>query len=194
MNAIKARLLHFETGGDIIKDFVAARLKKAAKLRGIIHVCFYMQCVIAAACIAIGMLLGSELSAQIFSGIAGAVVIVVAFAALGGGVTEKTVSYILDMAYAVVCFFFGDTAMYICGGLMLAAAFAALAAFFAYYFRQWLLDYSPLMIREEHYTLKKGAVLRFVDEEQPEEEPLPPPVPQKSELMEVAEAFMEILK
>lgn len=194
MNAIKSRLLHFETGGDIIKDFVQARLKKAAKLRGVIHVCFYVQCVIAAACIAVGVLLGNELHTQMFSGIAGVAVIVVAFAALGGGITEKTVSYILNMAYAVVCFFFGGTAMYICGGLMLAAAFAALGGFFAYYFRQWLLDYSPLMIREEHYTLKKGAVLSTVREEKTEEEPLPPPEPQRSELMEVAEAFMEILK
>ena len=35
---IKKRLLHFETDGDIIPDFIKARLRKTAALRKVVHV------------------------------------------------------------------------------------------------------------------------------------------------------------
>ncbi len=188
---IKNRLLHFETGGNIIPDFVAARLKKAAKLRRIIHICFYVQCAFSIACIITGLILACSVFGSVFSAAAGVLAIVVAFFALGGGGSEKTASYIMDMAYAVICFFIGGLGMYICGGLMLAAALAALISFFADYFRRFLLEFSPLKLREEHYTLTgEAAVMPTLFHQEDET----PPVPEKSELMEVAQNFMEILK
>lgn len=188
---IKNRLLHFETDGNIIPDFVAARLKKSAKLRRIIHACFYIQCVLSMSCVIAGLLLAGSVFGAVFSAIAGLLAIVVAFFAMGGGASEKTASYIMDMVYAVICFGIGGFGMYLCGGLMLAAAVVALVSFFVDYFRRFLLEFSPLKLREEHYTLTGEAAMMpslFHQEEQP------PTEPQKSELMEVAESFMEILK
>lgn len=188
---IKNRLLHFETDGNIIPDFVAARLKKAAKLRRIIHVCFYVQCAFSIACAVAGLILAGSVFGSVFSAAAGVLAIVVAFFALGGGGSEKTASYIMNMVYAVICFFIGGLGMYICGGLMLAAALAALISFFADYFRRFLLEFSPLKLREEHYTLTgEAAVMPTLFHQEDET----PPVPEKSELMEVAQNFMEILK
>ena len=188
---IKNRLLHFETDGNIIPDFVAARLKKAAKLRRIIHVCFYVQCAFSIACVIAGLILAGSVFGSVFSAAAGVLAIVVAFFALGGGGSEKTASYIMDMVYAVICFFIGGLGMYICGGLMLAAALASLISFFADYFRRFLLEFSPLKLREEHYTLTgEAAVMPTLFHQEDET----PPVPEKSELMEVAQNFMEILK
>lgn len=193
MSGIKAKLIHFETDGDIIHDFVASRVKKASGLRTVIHACFYIQCVIAAACIIIGAALSDNLFTTLFTSIAGIAVIINAFLALGGGKAEKIISCALALVYATVCFIVGGTAMYICGGLMLAAAIAAVISIIVYHYRTFLLEFSPLKIREEHYTLKEGAVLRDVYIKKPEEE-LPPPPPPKSELMTVAEQYMELFK
>lgn len=191
MDGIRSRLLHFETDGDVIQDFVAARIKKAAALRRVTHVCFYAQCVLSAACIMVALMLGTMMFAKLFACIAGVLAIVVAFFALGGGGTEKTVSYIMDLIYAVVSFSLGGIDMYICGGLMLAAALAALISFFADQARKFLLDYSPLKLRRSDYTLIPSTKPQQV---LPDEPPAPPPPPEKSELMEVAEQFMEIFK
>lgn len=192
MSGIKAKLIHFETDGDIIHDFVSARMTRAAKLRAAIHACFYTQCVIAAACIIIGTILSEQLFGTVFSAVAGLAVIIIAFVALGGEKPEKIISCVTNAVYAVVCFVTGGTAMYICGALMLVAALAALAGVILYHYRTFLLEFSPLKISEEHYTLKEGAVLRDVYIEKPVE--LPPPPPPKSELMTVAEQYMELFK
>ena len=74
---------------------------------------------------------------------------------------------------------------------MLAAALTALVSFFADYFRRFLLEFSPLQLREEHYTLNgETAVMPTLFKQEDDI----PPMPEKSELMEVAESFMEILK
>ncbi len=188
MDRIKRRLLHFSTDGDIIPDFMSARLAKSEKLRSVVRFCFFVQSAFALSEIVVGISLGGSLRSCIFAALAGAAVIGVAFFALGGGSAEKTVSYIMNLIYAVVCFVMGGTGMYICGGILLGAAVAALVSFFADYFRRWLLGFSPLCIREEHYTLTAQAkrIERLVEEA--------PPEPEKSELMEVAEAFAEIFK
>ena len=188
---MKNRLLHFETDGNIIPDFVASRLKKSAKLRKVVHVCFYIQCVLSVSCIIAGLTLAGGAFGAAFSAVAGLLAVVVAFFAVGGGSSEKTASYIMDLIYAVICFFIGGLGMYLCGGLMLAAALAALVSFFADYFRRFLLEFSPLALKEIHYTLTgEAAVMPTLFHQ---EDDLPP-VPEKSELREVAESFMEILK
>ncbi|MBQ8170653.1 MAG: hypothetical protein IJZ95_01560 [Oscillospiraceae bacterium] len=192
INRIKQRLLHFETDGNIIPDFVAARLKKSSMLRRIIHACFYMQCIMAVAAIAAGCVLASSWVNIVVAVVVGIAVVSVAFFALGGGKAEKTASYIMNTVYAAICFIIGGTAMGVCGCLMLAAALVAFISFTADYFRTFLLGFSPLKIHEEHYTLTCDP------EELPKklvvEDMLPPPPPPKSELMEIAESFMEILK
>lgn len=188
---IKRRLLHFETNGNIIPDFVAVRLKRSAMLRRIVHICFYIQCLLSVACIIVGLALSGSTFGAVFATAAGVLAAVVAFFAVGGGGTEKTVSYIMDMVYAVICFVIGGFGMYLCGGIMIATALAALVSFFADYFRRYLLEFSPLTLKEEHYTLIGGeAVMPTLFHQEDDI----PPMPEKSELMEVAESFMEILK
>lgn len=190
LDNIKSRLLHFESDGDIIPDFIDSRLKRSEKLRGIVRVCFYIQSLFALGCIGVGIALGGSLLNIVFAVLAGVLVITVALFALGGGSAEKTISYIMDIVYAVVCFVLGGMGMYICGGLMLGAAVAALISFFADYLRHWLLEYSPLYIREEHYTLtEKGR-----EQKQLTEINITPPEPEKTELQTVAEAFAELMK
>lgn len=190
LDNIKSRLLHFETDGDIIPDFISSRLAKSEKLRGLVRVCFYIQSLLALGFIGLGIALGGGVLNSIFAVIAGMLTIAVAMFALGGGSLEKTACYIMELIYAVVCFILGGKGMYICGGIMLAIALVALLSFFADYLRRWLLEYSPLYIREEHYTLTAEAqqIKRLVPED------IAPPEPEKSELQEVAEAFAELMK
>lgn len=193
INGIKKRLIHFRTDGRAITtDFVAARLKKAAALRRVVHICFYSQCGFAALCAFISL---AAQALPLFAIIASLAVIGVAFFALGGGFAERTASYILNLVYAVICFVIGGayTAL---GVFMLMAAAAALISFTAWYFRQYLLDYSPLNITEEDYTVVRYALLELEHkkEEQPEEEPAPPPPPKKSEMLQLAESLQSIMK
>ncbi len=186
---IKKRLLYFETDGKVIHDFTAARQKKAAKLRKAVNFCFYVQCVAAITCAVVGILLSEEVFGRVFSGVAALCVIVVAFFALGGRTGEKTASFLLDLVYAVTAFFIGEMSTYISGAMLLAAAIAALVSLLVGYLRDWLLAYPPLMLRAgRDYKLNKKPL------PEKEKETVPPPPPPKSELMEVAEAFMEILK
>lgn len=193
MSSIEAKLLHFETDGDIIHDFVESRMKKSAKLRSAIHACFYVQCVIASACIIIGILLCDTHFGTLFSSVAGVAVIVIAFLALGGEKPERIISCATNLVYAIVCLCVGGLALYICGALMLAAALAALGSVIAYHYRTFLLESSPLKIRSEHYTLRNGTAPCDVYIKKPEEEPAPPE-PEKSELMAVAEQYMELFR
>ena len=186
---IKKRLLHFETDGDIIPDFINARLIKTAALRKVVHVCFYIQCVAAISAGVAGVILSESAFGRIFSAVAAVCVIAVAFFALGGRTGEKIASCGLDLIYTVIGFCIGEFSMKICAVLLLIATLAALTECFAGYFRLWLLEFPPRTLKSENYTLTEKAV-----QAAEEELTLPPPEPQKSELMEVAEAFMEIVK
>lgn len=191
LEKIKKRLIHFRTDGNIIEDFVAARLRKAGFLRRVIHYCFYVQCVAAAACCVAGIFFTGSVAAALIICAAAAVSIAAAFMALGGGFTAKTVSYTLDLLYAVICFFQGERVFYVCGGIMLAAAAAALASFAAGYFRKFLLEYSPLKITREDYDFTVYYRLRQLEE--PPAPPPPPPPPPRSEMRLLADRVVEIL-
>ena len=192
---IKKRLRHFRTDGRAITtDFVAARQKKASALRRAVHICFYSECALAVLCAVISLAAGAM---PWFAIIASLAVIGVAFFALGGGFTERTASYILDIVYAVICFVIGGGAYTTIGVLMLMAALAALISFIAWYFRKYLLEFSPLNITEEDYTIVRYALLELEHkQEQPEpvEEPRQPLPPQKSEMQQLAEELQRIMK
>lgn len=195
---IKKRIIHFYTRGNIIEDFVEARRKKAAMLRRIIHACFYIQCALAVCCIAAALLMRAGGTSAVIVG--SAAVCVVAFISLGGGTAEKTVLYILDLVYAVICFLVGglggSPAFTVCGALMLLSAAVALCGFFAAWCRQYLLDFSPAKLTRGDYTrLSLGS-----SEEEPRQSPppaprvpAPPPPPPKTEMEMLAERLSDIL-
>ncbi len=208
---IKKRIIHFYTYGNIIEDFVEARRKKTAKLRRIIRACFYIQCALAAGCIAAALLMSTIGTSGVSAIIAGSVAVcVVAFISLGGGTAEKTILYILDLAYAVICFIVGglggSSAFIVCGILMLLSAAAALGGFFAAWCRQYLLDFSPARITRSDYTRihKPATKMTQSDYERytsgaselgtaPPPAPAPPPPPPKSEMEMLAERLSDIL-
>lgn len=186
--ALRKRLVHFRTQGDIAADFEAARRKRIRVLRRVIHACFYYQCAAAVGCIAAAVLLGA--GAAVAAIIVGAAAVVsVAFLSVGGGTAEKTIVYILDLAYAAICFTAGALAengapFSVCGVIMLTAALAALAAFFAAYLRAYLEKMTSEELSEGDYTQigEKSA-------------PPAPAVPEeKSEMRELAEMFSERMR
>lgn len=187
----KKRLLYFESDGNVIHDFTESRNRKALPLRKAVHTGFYIQCVTAIACAVIGIALSDGIVGKVYAGVAAFCVVAVAFFALGGRSWEKLASCILDLVYAVFGFVIGGTALYYCGALLCIAVLGAVMSLIAGYFRDWLMGYSPYMLRAgRDYKLNR----KLPAEEPKNEPPPPPPEPEKSELMEVAEAFMEILK
>lgn len=197
---IKKRIIHFNTHGNIIEDFVEARRHKAVKLRRIIRVCFYIQCAAAVGCVATAFALGAGAAAAAVI-VGSAAVCAVAFMAMGGGSAEKTILYMLDLVYAVICFIAGGlgemAAFVMCGIIMIIAALAALIGFFASWCRQYLMDFSPSQITRSDYT---RLTLSFAEQPTAVEEPillLPPPLPPpppKTEMEQLAERLAGIFK
>lgn len=194
INNIKKRLIHFYTSGNITEDFVAHRRKKTKELRRLIHICFYAQCALAVLSVIFAAVLGA--GAGIVAVIIGAVAaIAMALFALGGGYMEKTILYLLNLVYSVICFIVGaatenGSPFTACGVIMLIAAVFALTGYFASYFREYLMDFSPLAITRSDYT----RLANFSDPEPvaPKEPPIPP-APPKSELKLLSEQLKGIL-
>lgn len=191
LERIKKKLIHFNTDGrSIVTDFVSARTKRARALRRAIHVCFYAQCAAAVVCVICGFVLGGAVTGCIIA--AGALASVgAAFMAVSGDHIICTVSYILNLVYAVICLVIGGNLFALCGALMLVSSAAALFGFGAGYFRGYLLGFSPVKLTPEDYTLTGGYVPAVIPEEPvipAEPEPLP-----KSELLQIAEQVAQIM-
>lgn len=180
--ALKRRLVRYCTKGDEKSDLEAGRRKRIRALRRVIHACFYYHCAAAAGCIAAAVMLGAG-AAWAAVAVGSAAAVVIAFMSVGGGSAEKTIVYILDLAYTVICFTAGAEAengapFFVCGAIMLTAALAALASFFAAYIREQLEKLAaekPTPIHEPHSA----------------EQPAPSA---KSEMRELAEMFSEKMK
>lgn len=193
LDGIKKRLIHFETDGkSIVSDFVSARQRRAGALRRVIHACFYIQCAAALVCVVCGFAMGGAVTGIILT--VGAVASAgAALMAVTGDFAVRTISYILDMVYSVICFILGGTLFTLCGISMLVSAAAALCGFAAGYFREYLLQFPPVKLTPEDYTLTGGAVDTAAEAvSQPEFPPETEPQP-KSELMLVAERVSQIM-
>lgn len=181
-------MLHFNTdGASIVSDFVAARQNRAGILRRAVHLCFYIECASALICVIIGFAAGGALTGAILA-VGAAASAAAALAAVPGDPVIATVSYILNLVYAVICFIVGGI-LTACGVVMLISALAALCGFIAGYFRVFLLNYPASMITPEHYTLT-GETPVTAPTEQPVQEK---PEPERSELMIIAEQVARIM-
>lgn len=190
LDGIKKRLIHFSTDGQsVVSDFVSARQKRAGAFRRVVHVCFYIQCAVALVCAVCGFVMGGALTGAILT-VGAAASAGAALMAVSGDFAVRTVSYVLNLVYAVICFVVGGSLFTLCGALMLIAAAAALVGFAAGYFRAFLLEYSPLMLTSEDYTMTGEPVQLPQDEprEQAADEPEP-----KSELLLIAEQVSQIM-
>ena len=196
MDRIKKRLIHFNTdGASVVSDFVSARQRRAGLLRRTVHACFYIQCVAALACVVCGFAMGGAAVGAVLT-IGAAASAGAALMAVSGDFVIRTISYVLDLVYSVICFVIGGALFTVCGVLMLIAAAAALVGFAAGYFREFLLGFSPARLTRSDYTLTGGAAedIREVQpaEELREETSAPVPEP-KSELLLVAERVSQIM-
>ena len=181
-------MLHFNTdGASIVSDFVSARQNRAGILRRAVHLCFYIECAAALICVIIGFAAGGALTGAILA-VGAAASAAAALAAVPGDPAIATVSYILNLVYAVICFIVGGI-LTACGAVMLISALAALCGFIAGYFRVFLLNYPASMITPEHYTLT-GETPVTAPTEQPVQEK---PEPERSELMIIAEQVARIM-
>ena len=196
LDRIKKRLIHFKTdGASVVSDFVSARQRRAGLLRRTVHVCFYIQCAAALACVVCGFAMGGAAVGAVLA-IGAAASAGAALMAVSGDFVIRTISYVLDLVYSVICFVIGGALFTVCGVLMLIAAAAALVGFAAGYFREFLLGFSPARLTQSDYTLTGSAAgeIREVQpaEELREETPAPAPAP-KSELLLVAERVSQIM-
>lgn len=196
---LQKKLLHFESSGSVIEDFVASRKKKTAVFRRIVRVSFYVHCSAA--------LLNILLAVLFKAGFASIPVIVCAlgaawlsFLSAANVRIMKTLLLIADVVFAAGGFVAGalltPRAMYyICGASMCVCALAAAAAFMASVFREFLEGYSPLAIRREDYTLlkKSASALREIPKAEEEEEQPQPLPPLTSEMRELANQLKSIL-
>ena len=188
LDRIKKRLIHFDTdGASVVSDFVTERRRRAGLLRRVVHICFYIQCAAALVCVVCGFTMGGAAVGAVLA-VGAAASVGAALMAVSGDFVVRTISYVLDLIYAVICFVVGGELCTLCGALMLVAAAAALIGFAAGYFRGFLLEFSPVKLTRSDYTLT-GAV-----PVQPQPAPVvpepqvvePPPKP-KSELLLIAE-------
>lgn len=189
LEGIKRRLLHFDTNGaSIVSDFVSARQARAGMLRRAVHICFYIQCAAALLCIIIGFAAGGA-ATGIPLAVGALASVAAALMAVPGDPVIATVSYILNLVYAVICFIPGGV-LTACGAAMLLSALAALCGFGAGYLRGFLLTYPASRITRENYTLTGEPPAAPVPESAP---PRENPEPQRSDLMLIAEQVAKIM-
>ena len=189
LEGIKRRLLHFDTDGvSIVSDFVSARQARAGMLRRTVHICFYIQCAAALLCIIIGFAAGGAVTGVLLT-VGALASAAAALMAVPGDSVIATVSYILNLVYAVICFILGGI-FTACGIAMLLSALAALCGFGAGYLRGFLLTYPASRINREDYTLTGEPPAAPVPESAP---PMKKPEPQRSDLMLIAEQVAKIM-
>ncbi len=189
LEEIKRRLLHFDTDGvSIISDFVSARQRRAGILRRAVHICFYIQCAAALFCIIAGFAAGGAAVGAVVC-VGALACVTAALMAVPGDIFVATVSYILNLVYAVICFIAGGTALNICGIIMLVSSLAALCGFVCGYFRAYILEYSPSKVTPQLYTLTGEPPVTIRTEQPPQEEPAPP----RSDLLIIAEKVAHIM-
>lgn len=189
LEGIKRRLLHFDTDGvSIVSDFVSARQARAGMLRRAVHICFYIQCAAALLCIIIGFAAGGAVTGVLLT-VGALASAAAALMAVPGDSVIATVSYILNLVYAVICFILGGI-FTACGVAMLLSALAALCGFGAGYLRGFLLTYPASRITREDYTLTGEPPAAPVPESAP---PMKKPEPQRSDLMLIAEQVAKIM-
>ena len=157
-------------------------------LRRAVHICFYIQCAAALLCSIIGFAAGGA-ATGIPLAVGALASAAAALMAVPGDPVIATVSYILNLVYAVICFIPGGI-LTTCGAAMLLSALAALCGFGAGYLRGFLLTYPASRITGENYTLTGEPPAAPVPESAP---PRENPEPQRSDLMLIAEQVAKIM-
>lgn len=196
--SIERKLLHFYTCGSIYEDFSAARLKRTAKLRRIIRVCFYLHLAGAITAIAAAVFLNAGLG--IIGIAAGEVVLVgLAFMSVGDLTIVKTLLYCGDIVFAAVMIAAGvflpnKSPFFVTGGISILMAVMALGAFFAAAYKSFLEGFSPLQLKRENYTLIPNfGNVEYDDLFEPSEETVIIVPPERSEFQELSYKLREIL-
>lgn len=206
---IKKKLLHFYTSGNVAEDFIAARRKKTAKFRRVIRFCFYLHCITALVCIALSIILCAGFDIVKVS-VCALASVVFAFFAVGDLEHVKTISYVIDFAFAAGAFVMAalgehKTLYLTCGILMSVLGLSMIVSGIAGVCKRYLDSVSPYMIRPEDYTRLSDEIDDIPDmpdlydlydiPDMPEtiEEEIPPMPPVNSKMHELADQVCEII-
>lgn len=206
MYKIKKKLLHFYTSGNVAEDFIAARRRKNAKFRRVIRVCFYLHCIVALVCIALSIILCAGFDIVKVS-VCALASVVFAFFAVGDLEHVKTISCVIDFAFAAGAFVmsaFGELkALYLtCGILMSVLGLSMIVSGIAGACKRYLDSVSPYMIRHDDYTRLNEEIDDIPDmpdfydiPDMPEsiEEDIPPMPPPNSKMRDLADQVCEII-
>lgn len=103
MYKTKKRPLKINLSGGIAEDFYTARRAKTAKLRRIIRACFYLHCLIALVCILLSIILQAGFDIVKVT-VCSLTSVVFAFFAVGELEHVKTISCVIDFAFAAGAF------------------------------------------------------------------------------------------
>ncbi len=203
---IKKKLLHFYTSGNVAEDFIASRRRKNAKFRRVIRACFYLHCIVALVCIALSVILCAGFDIVKIS-VCALASVVFAFFAVGDLEHVKTISCIIDFAFAAGAFVtsvFGEhKTLYItCGIMMSVLGLSMIVSGIAGACKRYLDSVSPYMIRRDDYTQLNEEIDDIPDmpdfydiPDMPESigEDIPPMPPPNSKMRELADQVCEII-
>lgn len=211
MYKIKKKLLHFYTSGNVADDFIAARRRKNAKFRRVIRACFYLHCIVALVCITLSIVLCAGFDIVKIS-VCALASVVFAFFAVGDLEHVKTISCVIDFAFAAGAFVtsvFGEhKTLYItCGILMSMLGLSMILSGIAGACKRYLDSVSPYMIRHDDYTRLNSEEIDDIPDmpdlydlydipDMPEDievEDIPPMPPINSRMRELADQVCEII-
>ena len=205
---IEKKLLDFYTSGDSAESFFAGRRVKTAKFRRVIRACFYLHCIAAIACIALSALFSAGFDIVKIS-VCALTAVIFAFFAVGDLDHVKTISCVIDFAFAAGAFITGAlgahrTLYLICGGIMCLLGFSMIVSAVAAACKRFLENAAPYRtsIPSEEYDdipdLPEEYRLNLLtaQEEEPQElipPPPTPPLPPSSKMRELAGQVYEII-
>lgn len=206
---LKKRLLHFSTNGNIAEDFIKARHVKVKALRRKIRICFYIHCAAVVLSVGAAVVFGTLADIIQTAVCAVASTLFALFAASdrkNTGVIACAADALFTAAAVLMAIFTERKTAYIASGaLMLIALVSMIVQTVLNSCKRFLLDYSPLSIRRDDYTLlnEVGYKLRTSTNRAPQsviaeneirsEGDIPPLPPLTSEMRELAGKVRDIL-
>ncbi len=202
---LKKRLLHFTTNGNIAEDFIKSRHGKVRELRRKIRVCFYIHCAAVVLCVGAAVLFGS-LPEIIQTAVCTVVSTVFALFAVSDRKHTGLIACVVDAAITagavLLAVFTKNKVVYVVSGSLMFAALISLIVLAAFSScKRFLLEYSPLSIRRDDYTLLNEVGYKLQTDpnhiapqrEIAETVDFPPLPPLTSEMRELADKVRDIL-
>lgn len=153
----KKKLIHFDTSGNIEKDFLASKKKKSAGLRALIRLCFFFHLIGCIACAILGYVFDTDRFMQV--AVCAGIDIVIAFFAAGGEMTTKASLVVIDIILAAAGAVNGFSSsenerfLYLLfSSAAICGAVLAVAEMIAAYLRDYLQDFPFEKLKKDDFN------------------------------------------